>query len=401
MSDPAKKPARQPESYSPKAKPEIMKLAEQAEQQAREEALPQPTIVTKQFLLAGFEAPIELKDEHWPGMDFVKAALKASLGKFENPVRPMRFIGLWEADPKADYRKKKHHSRRLYFYGVEVTSLEGLPAGCVTKEFPEQTFAFFREREHGSPKYDWLAAAGFEADKRFMEKYALDMEIFDQVDDDGPEWDVGMPILAPESYRPKTKPTILNMAQEANQMKTITQPAAKAAPATIRMKVRNAVRIIELPACKMVSSGRSPWDKAFGPDGPLSRFDEWMTAFSQTCTERLLISDLMWGPTSGAWVEWAYAVAEIPDDMDGFEVIDFPGGLFAVAISVDADGRDHDRVHRGIQKWVKKSGCFALDETDQRFCMGTITSPQCTKNVMGYEQMDLYFPIRIKEAQEQ
>jgi len=168
----------------------------------------------------------------------------------------------------------------------------------------------------------------------------------------------------------------------------------------IKGKARDEVRIIELPACKMVSSGRSSWDKAFEPEGPLTRFGKWMTAFSRSRTDHLLISDLMWGPASGEWVEWAYAVREIPDGIDGLEVIDFPGGLYAVAISVDGNDKDHDQVHNGIKKWVEKSGCFALDANDQRFCMGTITSPQCTKNVMGYEQMDLYFPIRIKEADE-
>jgi len=186
----------------------------------------------------------------------------------------------------------------------------------------------------------------------------------------------------------------------------MSNPAIKSAPARIRTKARNAVRIVELPACKMVSSGRSPWDKAFAPDGPLSRFDQWLTAYSATYTDHLQIRDLMWGPTSGAWVEWAFAVKEIPDataggvGIEGFEVIDFPGGLFAVAVSVDGDGKDHDRVHEGIQKWVRKSGCFALDETDERFCMGSITSSPQARDAMGYHQMDLYFPIRVKEARE-
>ena len=204
----------------------------------------------------------------------------------------------------------------------------------------------------------------------------------------------------PESYSPQVKPVIINMAQEARQMKTATSTIVKAAPSRIRPGARNNLRIIELPACRMVSSGRSPWDKAFGPDGPLSRFDQWLTAYSQSYTDHLQVRDLMWGPTSGAWVEWAFAVKEVPDGIDGLEVIDFPGGLFAVAISVDGDGRDHDRVHKGIQKWVRKSGCFALDETGERFCMGSITSPPAARDAMGYHQMDLYFPIRVKGANE-
>jgi len=206
------------------------------------------------------------------------------------------------------------------------------------------------------------------------------------------------PGRAPEGYHPK-KPEIVCMAQQASQ-DAAQPPAVKAAAATIRAKERSAVRVIELPACRMVSSGRTKWNEAFGPNGPLTRFNEWFSAYDQTRADRFYVRDFMWGPASGTWVEWAYAVTDIPEDLGGFEVIDFPGGLFAVAVSVDADGRDHDRVHGAIQRWVKKSGCFALDETDERFSMGNITSPMRTKEAMGYHQMDLYFPIRIKEANE-
>ena len=214
------------------------------------------------------------------------------------------------------------------------------------------------------------------------------------------------PNPAPAGYSPKGMPEILKLAEEARKMNATTQPAVKAAPSRIRPRARNAVRIVELPACKMVSSGRCGWDKAFGPDGPLTRFGEWFGAFGRAYTARLLASEFMWGPTSGEWVEWAYAVEELSKaadgsvDTGGFEVIDFPGGLFAVAVSVDADGRDHNRVHSGIQKWVKKSGCFALDETDRRFSMGHIASPPQAREAMGYHQMDLYFPIRIKGENE-
>ena len=210
------------------------------------------------------------------------------------------------------------------------------------------------------------------------------------------------PRQVPESCQPK-KPEIVRMAQQASQ-DAAQLPAVKAATATIKTKDRSAVRVIELPACKMVSSGRCAWGEAFGPGGPLTRFGEWFSAFDETRADRFYVRDFMWGPTSGAWVEWAYAVTDIPKaadggyNLDGFELIDFPGGLFAVAVSVDGDGRDHDRVHSNIQKWVKKSGCFALDETDQRFSMGNITSPMRAKEAMGYHQMDLYFPIRIREA---
>ena len=195
-----------------------------------------------------------------------------------------------------------------------------------------------------------------------------------------------------ENYKPET----MNMMQQsALKMKSQTeiQPAAS----TIPQDMRNNVRIVELPSCKMVTSGPAKSEDAFAPGGKMERFDKWATEYDKQRTDRFYPRDFMWSPVSGGF-EWGSAVDEVPDDIGGFDVIDFPGGLYAVAISVDADGADHDRVYNEILKWVNNSGCFVLDENGTRRSMGNITSPHLIKEVMGYQQMDLYFPIRIKEA---
>ena len=203
----------------------------------------------------------------------------------------------------------------------------------------------------------------------------------------------------PESYSPKKRPEIVSLAekQAAKKENSAMQAEIKAAPATIKAKARNAVRIIELPACKMVTSGRAKWDEAFEPDGPFTRFHDWFVAYEKSRADTFYTRDFMWG--EGDWVEWGYVVTQAPANLpEGLAVIDFPGGLFAVAVSVDGDGKNHDKVHNGIKKWIENSGCFALDATNHRFCMGHITTPPGAKDIMGYEQMDLYFPIRVKEV---
>ncbi len=165
---------------------------------------------------------------------------------------------------------------------------------------------------------------------------------------------------------------------------------------TIAAEERNAVRIIELPACKMVTSGPANGEDIFGPDGVLTRFNAWFSEFDKQRADRFYPRDFMWCPATGGF-QWGYAVERIPADTGGFDVIDFPGGLYAVAISVDADGTDHNRVYNGILEWVEKSGCFMMDETDERRSLGNITSPPFAKEIMGYHQMDLYIPIRLNE----
>ncbi len=192
MSEPVKKINPVPESYSPKAKPEILSIAEKILETVTIEGV-EFSIITKKFLFAGFEAPIDLKESHWQGMNDVKSSLKTSFEKIDNRIQPTRFIGIWEADPNADYIKQENHSKRLYFYGIEVSSLGNIPSSCAIKDFPESIYAVFKEREHGSPKYDWLKAAGYDPDREFQQKYALDMEIFEEIDNDGVEWDVLIP----------------------------------------------------------------------------------------------------------------------------------------------------------------------------------------------------------------
>jgi len=154
----------------------------------------QPEIVTRKFLLAGFEAAIDLSDAHWPGMDYTKTALKENLHKLKNLAQPPRFFDVWEADPSVNYKKKKNHSKRLFFFGAEVTSLEGIPEGFVTKDFPETTWALSQEREHGHAKFEALAAAGYKLDGAYAEKYTMDMEIYADIGDEGPQWDALIPV---------------------------------------------------------------------------------------------------------------------------------------------------------------------------------------------------------------
>jgi len=199
-------------------------------------------------------------------------------------------------------------------------------------------------------------------------------------------------IESPEGYSPKERPAILELADSME----LKNAAPKAAAATIANEERNTVRIVELPACKMVTSGPANGPDIFGPDGVMTRFNNWFSEYDKNRKDKFYPRDFMWSPAEGGF-EWGYAVGEVPKDTGGFEVIDFPGGLYAVAISVDADGKDHDRVYKGIQEWVEKSGCFMLDETEKRRSLGNVTSPPMAKEAMGYHQMDLYFPIRIQE----
>jgi len=206
---------------------------------------------------------------------------------------------------------------------------------------------------------------------------------------------------APESYDPKDVPEIVRMAaqgQGKSEERVAVQPAVKPAPATIKAKVRCAVRIIELPACKMVWSGLRPNEA----DETIQRFEAWWNAQDELRRDRFYVRDFLWWNEEAKGIAWGLAVTDVPADTGGFEVIDFPGGLYAVA-TYAGDLVKHDAEEgalgawRTIKAWVMKSGCFALDVGAERHTMWHCFNPRGAYEAMGYGQCDQYVPIRMKE----
>lgn len=197
MNNPLKKPGPAPESYTPKETPAIISMAKKFHDKImrRTPAMTvEPSIITRRFRLVGLEAPVDLKDEDWgEAFDALPGRLQEALRGVANVIEPVRPIGFWTGDPNADYGDPANHSKRMYFFGAEVTSLDGIPAGLVTKDFPESQFAVWSEEEHGTaPKWEWL-----EASKYSFNSDAIpgDFEInrsFGEIN--VPPWDILVPI---------------------------------------------------------------------------------------------------------------------------------------------------------------------------------------------------------------
>lgn len=75
------------------------------------------------------------------------------------------------------------------------------------------------------------------------------------------------------------------------------------------------------------------------------------------------------------------------------EIIDFQGGLYAVATDIDQK-TDMDFMNAEVNKFLDENG-FKRD--DLRPQLGNkITSP-LAHEIMGFDQMDYYFPIKAKK----
>lgn len=143
------------------------------------------------------------------------------------------------------------------------------------------------------------------------------------------------------------------------------------------------VRIYEIPTCKMVASQCG----MFG-DGKLEKFDEWFSSLPRTIFPR----DFLWYDNEHQGFVWYYMYSEGMEIPDDFDIIDFSGGLYAVATGVD--GEDSEDVITAIKNFIKEKSCF--EEDTSRAYLGNIPTPPSAEEAMGYNQMDYYVPIKIK-----
>jgi predicted transcriptional regulator YdeE len=130
----------------------------------------------------------------------------------------------------------------------------------------------------------------------------------------------------------------------------------------------------------------------------LEAFDRWWSAIADKDQSSLFPRDFMWFNKKTNSLEWLYALPAGVKDTGGYEVLDFPGGLYAVAACKDEES-DIDRTNKIIHDWVKQSEFFEEDETDTRYDMGHIITPKNAKKIMGYHQMELFVPIVLRKRE--
>ena len=75
-----------------------------------------------------------------------------------------------------------------------------------------------------------------------------------------------------------------------------------------------------------------------------------------------------------------------------FEIIDFKGGLYAVATDIDQK-TDMGLMDTEIDQFLNENG---LKRDTSRSELGNIITSPLAKKIMGYEQMDYDIPIKAK-----
>lgn len=140
------------------------------------------------------------------------------------------------------------------------------------------------------------------------------------------------------------------------------------------------IRIYEIPACQMVSSACG----MFG-EGKLERFDEWFSTLPVTTFPH----DFLWFDASRGGFVWYYQYEKGMEVPAEFEIVDFPGGLYAVVTGID--GADNAEEMRAVDAFLARHG---LIKDESRASLGNIITSKAAQDKLGYCQMDYYTPVR-------
>lgn len=143
------------------------------------------------------------------------------------------------------------------------------------------------------------------------------------------------------------------------------------------------IRIYEMPACKMVSSGIG----MFGEKN-FNLFEEWFSAQKRSLFPK---DFLYWAGEGFVWLHMFEEGMTVPSEL---EIIDFQGGLYAAATDIDQK-TDKELMNAEMDKFLDENG---FERDISRSELGNVITSPLAQEIMGYEQMDYYFPIKAKKS---
>ena len=150
------------------------------------------------------------------------------------------------------------------------------------------------------------------------------------------------------------------------------------------------IMIVRIPKFKAVTSGLMTFEELFSGD-----FGPWQEAHNHLFKPVIFNSpDFLYGKDGkAAWI-WALKDDVTQADTHPYDIIEYTGGLYAVAVSVDGDGESHNRVRKKTEKWLESTN-FIIDN-DRELMGHMIYVDDEIKEGLGYHQMNLYAPIKLR-----
>lgn len=160
------------------------------------------------------------------------------------------------------------------------------------------------------------------------------------------------------------------------------------------------VMVVRIPSFKAVTCGDQPLGEMFKEGGYMYQLWQYCHLYKSVifdCFDFLL--------TKNDKAEWICAVKNdvTNADVSPFKLIDFPGGLYAMAVSIDEDNESIQKVEDKVSRWIEGTN-FELDNSrNVMFNMpylyedGRDIAYRDIEKGLGYKQMQRYFPIKLKD----
>ena len=129
----------------------------------------------------------------------------------------------------------------------------------------------------------------------------------------------------------------------------------------------------------------------------LTEFDNWWSAIDMK--DYITPRDFMYSENDEKGkligMRWLFAIPRGFTDTGKYEVIDFPGGLYAVG-TVRQDEFDD----KEILQWIKNSQFFEISNNGndpyRRYILHNVITPRIFKEKIGYHLNDIFVPIEFK-----
>ena len=161
------------------------------------------------------------------------------------------------------------------------------------------------------------------------------------------------------------------------------------------------IMVVRIPSFKAITCGDQSWGEMFKEGGYMYQLWQYCHLYKSVifdCFDFLL--------SKSDKAEWICAVKDGVTDADvsPFRLFDFPGGLYAMAVSIDEDNESINKVEDKVRRWIENTN-FEFDEgRSVMFNMpylyedGRDIAYQDIEKGLGYKQMQRYFPIVLKEG---
>ena len=149
------------------------------------------------------------------------------------------------------------------------------------------------------------------------------------------------------------------------------------------------IMIVRIPPFRAVTSGIMHYDDIFG------KFQLWQEAHNDFYKPIIFESPDFLCENNGK-LEWIWRIKdEITEaDVAPYKIIEQPGGLYAVAVSIDGDDESGNKVLHKIEKWIERTN-FVIDDS-RATSVHMIYVDDEIKKGLGYHQLNFYAPIKLK-----